>query len=230
MSINDRMVAVAKRIASEGIGKTRKNTHQNYNFRGVDEVMNAFAPLLADAGIYLRPSYTERTVVERQGKTGVLIYVTVRGEFTFTDDAGESVTVGPFYGEAMDSGDKATNKAMAAAFKYAMFQTFCVPLEGVTGGDADSVTHEVMSAEEARKIKCDALVEQFAESVAAIRDGIDSGDLWKAAEAWFELDQEVMRGLWIAPTKGGPFTAEQRRVMKSDEFLKLNPNRQEEAA
>lgn len=224
------MVAVAKRIASEGIGKTRKNTHQNYNFRGVDEVMNAFAPLLADAGIYLRPSYTERTVVERQGKTGVLIYVTVRGEFTFTDDAGESVTVGPFYGEAMDSGDKATNKAMAAAFKYAMFQTFCVPLEGVTGGDADSVTHEVMSAEEARKIKCDALVEQFAESVAAIRDGIDSGDLWKAAEAWFELDQEVMRGLWIAPTKGGPFTTEQRRVMKSDEFLKLNPNRQEEAA
>lgn len=230
MSINDRMVAVAKRIASEGIGKTRKNTHQNYNFRGVDEVMNAFAPLLADAGIYLRPSYTERTVVERQGKTGVLIYVTVRGEFTFTDDAGESVTVGPFYGEAMDSGDKATNKAMAAAFKYAMFQTFCVPLEGVTGGDADSVTHEVMSAEEARKIKCDALVEQFAESVDAIRNGIDSGDLWRAAEAWFELDQEVMRGLWIAPTKGGPFTTDQRRVMKSDEFLKLNPNRQEEAA
>ena len=119
---------------------------------------------------------------------------------------------------------------MAAAFKYAMFQTFCVPLEGVTGGDADSVTHEVMSAEEARKIKCDALVEKFAESVDAIRNGIDSGDLWKAAEAWFELDQEAMRGLWIAPTKGGPFTTEQRRVMKSDEFLKLNPNRQEEAA
>lgn len=143
MSINERMVAVSKRIAAEGIGKTRKNTHQGYNFRGVDEVMNAFAPLLADAGIYLRPSYSERTVVERQGKSGALIYVTVKGDFTFTDDKGGAVTVGPFYGEAMDSGDKATNKAMAAAFKYAMFQTFCVPLEGVIGGDADSVTHEV---------------------------------------------------------------------------------------
>ena len=146
MSINERMVAVSKRIANEGIGKTRKNTHQGYNFRGVDEVMNAFAPLLADAGIYLRPSYSERTVVERQGKSGALIYVTVKGDFTFTDDKGEAVTVGPFYGEAMDSGDKATNTAMAAAFKYAMFQTFCVPLEAVTGGDADSVTHEVSVA------------------------------------------------------------------------------------
>ena len=124
MSINERMVAVTRRIATEGIGKTRKNAHQGYNFRGVDEVMNAFAPLLADAGLYLRPAYSERSVVERQGKSGALIYVTVKGDFTFTDDAGEAVTVGPFYGEAMDSGDKATNKAMAAAFKYAMFQTF----------------------------------------------------------------------------------------------------------
>ena len=157
MSINERMVAVSKRIANEGIGKTRKNTHQGYNFRGVDEVMNAFAPLLADAGIYLRPSYSERTVVERQGKSGALIYVTVKGDFTFTDDKGEAVTVGPFYGEAMDSGDKATNTAMAAAFKYAMFQTFCVPLEAVTGGDADSVTHEVsvelISAEQAATLR-----------------------------------------------------------------------------
>lgn len=157
MSINERMVAVSKRIAAEGIGKTRKNTHQGYNFRGVDEVMNAFAPLLADAGLYLRPAYSERTVVERQGKSGALIYVTVKGDFTFTDDKGEAVTVGPFYGEAMDSGDKATNKAMAAAFKYAMFQTFCVPLEGVIGGDADSVTHEVsvelITADQALELK-----------------------------------------------------------------------------
>lgn len=230
MSINERMVAVTRRIASEGIGKTRENKHQGYNFRGVDEVMNAFAPLLADEGLYLRPAYSERSVVERQGKSGVLIYVTVKGDFTFADDLGETVTVGPFYGEAMDSGDKATNKAMAAAFKYAMFQTFCVPLEGVTGGDADLATHEVISEEEARRRKCAVLVEKYQESVDAIRAGIDSGDLWKAAEAWFELDQDTMRGLWIAPTKGGPFTTKQREVMRSDEFSKLNPNRQEEAA
>lgn len=144
MKINEQLVAVTRKIAAEGIGKTRSNAQQGYKFRGVDEVMNAFAPILADQGLYLRPRFTEREVSERVNKSGTaLFYVTVRGEFDFSNEAGETVTVGPFYGEAMDSGDKATNKAMAVAFKYAMFQTFCVPLEGVTGGDADLQTHEV---------------------------------------------------------------------------------------
>lgn len=147
--INQQLVAVTRRIAKEGIGKTRKNTQQGYQFRGVDEVMNAFAPILADEGIYLRPRFTERSVVERVNTKGnPLFYVTVKGEFDFSNAEGETVTVGPFYGEAMDSADKATNKAMAVAFKYAMFQTFCVPLEGVTGGDADETTHEVVSADQ----------------------------------------------------------------------------------
>ena len=144
MKINEQLVAVTRKIAAEGIGKTRSNAQQGYKFRGVDEVMNAFAPILADQGLYLRPRFTEREVSERVNKSGTaLFYVTVRGEFDFSNDAGETVTVGPFYGEAMDSGDKATNKAMAVAFKYAMFQTFGVPLEGVTGGDADLQTHDV---------------------------------------------------------------------------------------
>lgn len=144
MNVNAQLVNVTRRIAKEGIGKTRKNAQQGYNFRGVDEVMNAFAPILADEGLFLRPRFTEREVAERINKNGnALFYVTVRGEFDFSNESGETVTVGPFYGEAMDSGDKATNKAMATAFKYAMFQTFCVPLEGVTGGDADLETHEV---------------------------------------------------------------------------------------
>lgn len=144
MKINEQLVAVTRRIAAEGIGKTRNNAQQGYKFRGVDEVMNAFAPILADQGLYLRPRFTNRDVAERINKNGTaLFYVTVCGEFDFSNEAGETVTVGPFYGEAMDSGDKATNKAMATAFKYAMFQTFCVPLEGVTGGDADLSTHDV---------------------------------------------------------------------------------------
>lgn len=146
MNINQQLVSVTRRIATEGIGKTRNNAQQNYKFRGVDEVMNAFAPILAHEGIYLRPRFTERHCAERVNQKGTaLFYVTVRGEFDFSNEAGETVTVGPFYGEAMDSGDKATNKAMAVAFKYAMFQTFCVPLEGVTDGDADGETHEVTS-------------------------------------------------------------------------------------
>jgi len=43
----------------------------------------------------------------------------------------------------MDSGDKATNKAMSAAYKYMAFQTFAIPTEG--DNDADAHTHEVAS-------------------------------------------------------------------------------------
>jgi hypothetical protein len=44
------------------------------------------------------------------------------------------------YGEAMDSADKATNKAMSAAYKYAAFLAFCIPTEG--DNDADATTPE----------------------------------------------------------------------------------------
>lgn len=144
LSIHQRMAAIARQIASEGIGKTRQNQQQRYNFRGIDDAMNSFAKVLAEHHVFVVPKFTDRNVTERHSKNGgLLLYVDLQAEFTFTADTGESVTVGPFYGEAMDSADKATNKAMAVAFKYCLFQTFCVPLEPVVGGDPDMTTAEV---------------------------------------------------------------------------------------
>jgi len=93
-----------------------------------------------------------------------------------------------------------------------------------TDGSQQAIAH--------RRDKCAEAVEANQESVDAIRDGIDSGDLVKAAEAWYELDQDAMRALWVAPSKGGPFTTKQREVMRSNEFTKYRPNNsnQEEAA
>lgn len=88
------------------------------------------------------------------------------------------------------------------------------------------------TAEEYRRIRCQETVEAHQGSVDAIREGIDSGDYLKAAEAWYELDQDTMRALWVAPTKGGPFTTKQREIMRSNEFTQYRPNNtnQEEAA
>lgn len=74
--------------------------------------------------------------------------------------------------------------------------------------------------EEIRLAACQAAIEKNAESVQAIKDGIDSGDYFRAAEAWYELDQDTMRALWVAPSKGGPFTTKQREIMRSDDFTK----------
>lgn len=137
-SINKIQAALAK----TGISKDRKNQQQGYAFRGIDDVYGALAPLLAEHGVCVFPRATERTCVERQTQRGgALFYVTVRVEFDFVSSIDGSVHTCITYGEAMDSADKATNKAMSAAYKYACLQTFCIPTEG--DNDADAATHDI---------------------------------------------------------------------------------------
>jgi hypothetical protein len=129
-------------LAVEGISKDRKNDAQGYKFRGIDDVYNALAPLLAKNGLCILPRCTERTVVERINAKGTaLFYVTVRADFDFVSSEDGSKHTITTYGEAMDSGDKATNKAMSAAYKYAAMQAFAIPTEG--DNDADGHTHTV---------------------------------------------------------------------------------------
>jgi hypothetical protein len=132
------IAAVAGEVAHSGIAKGRRNAEQGYNFRGVDDVYNALAPLLAKHGLVIIPRFLSRESVERiSAKSGKpVFYVTVEAEFVFVSvDDGSSVTARS-YGEASDVGDKATNKAMSAAFKYAAFQVFCIPTEGDNDADA----------------------------------------------------------------------------------------------
>lgn len=134
------IVEVASSLAKEGISKSRKNSVQGYAFRGIDDVYNALAPFLVAAKLCILPNVQERVVVDRvSAKGAVLLYVTVKVDFAFvsSEDGSEHHVV--TYGEAMDSGDKATNKAMSAAYKYAAMQAFCIPTEG--DNDADSSTH-----------------------------------------------------------------------------------------
>lgn len=134
-------------LATTGIGKGRRNEQQGYAFRGVDDIYNAVARLLSTHGLCILPRCTERTVVERTNAKGTaLFYVTVRAEFDFVSAADGSRHTVVTYGEAMDSGDKATNKAMSAAYKYALLQTFAIPTEG--DNDADATTHEVQPMNE----------------------------------------------------------------------------------
>lgn len=135
---------VSEKLAKEGIAKDRKNDQQGYKFRGIDDVYNALAPILAEFGLVVIPRILSREVTERvTQKGGVLFYVVVEAEFDFVSASdGSKVTVRTF-GEAMDSGDKATNKSMSAAYKYAAMQTFCIPTEG--NNDADHTTHTVVA-------------------------------------------------------------------------------------
>ena len=137
--------AIAKvmgEVGKAGISKDRNNEQQGYKFRGIDDVYNALSGFLSGAGLCILPRVLKREVTERTTqKGGVIFYVVLDVEFDIVcaeDGSRHTVSV---VGEAMDSGDKATNKAMSAAYKYACMEVFCIPTEG--DNDADSKTHDV---------------------------------------------------------------------------------------
>lgn len=123
--------AIPKIMSEVGaIQKTRRNEQgSGYMFRGIDDVYAALQPLLHKYGVFFAPTVLEATREERQSKSGGnLIYTVLKVKYIFFADDGstfESVVTG----EAMDSGDKSSNKAMSAALKYVLLQVFCIPTE-----------------------------------------------------------------------------------------------------
>jgi hypothetical protein len=150
---------VMARLAKNGIGKDRRNESQGYAFRGIDDVYNALAPILSDVGLCILPAVKSREVVERATANGrTVFYVNVDVDFAFVSSKDGSSHIVSMPGEAMDSGDKATNKAMSAAYKYACLQTFCIPTEG--DNDADSTTHVVDSTPAVKVVAPKAVVKK----------------------------------------------------------------------
>lgn len=127
-------------LAKSGIAKDRTNQQgATYKFRGIDDVYNAISPLLGEHGLCILPRMIRRECQERQtAKGNAIFYVTVEAEFDFVSAEDGSIHTVKTFGEAMDMSDKATNKAMSAAYKYACLQAFAIPTEG--DNDADSST------------------------------------------------------------------------------------------
>jgi glutamine synthetase len=144
MKVYQAINSVQAELCKIGIAKdSRNNQGAGYNFRGIDAVYNVLSSIMAQNGLVIVPRMLARTCEERISKSGgALFYVTVEAEFDLISAEDGSKHTARTFGEAMDSGDKATNKAMSAAYKYMAFQTFAIPTSG--DNDADSSTHEVV--------------------------------------------------------------------------------------
>lgn len=141
MSVYKAIAGITADLAKVGIAKSDTNKFDNYKYRGIDAVYNALAPLLAKHGLCVLPRVLDRESVERSSAKGsVLFHTTLTVEFDLVAAEDGSKHVIRAIGEAMDRGDKSVNKAMTAAYKYAMFELFCIPTEGE---DADGESHEV---------------------------------------------------------------------------------------
>ena len=126
-------------LAKLGIGKAQRNEDDGYSFRGIDDIYNALSPLLSKHRLCVMPRMLERHAAERRGPHADTVFcVTVRAAFDFVSAVDGSCHTVEMYGEAIDASDKATNKAMSAAYKYAALQTFCIPTHGDNDADRQS--------------------------------------------------------------------------------------------
>ncbi len=122
----------------EAVSKDRKNDQQNYKFRGVDDVYNELHSILAKHGVFTVPEVLDERTEERQTAKGYnLIYRVLKIKYTFYAEDGSNV-IAIVIGEGMDSGDKATNKAMSVAHKYSLLQVFCIPTKDDKDPEIDS--------------------------------------------------------------------------------------------
>ena len=136
MNIYESMTKIMEEVPA--VGKEKTNTTQHFKYRSIDDVMNAIQPLLAKYKVFPVPEVLEQKREERVGtKGGNLIYSVCKIKYRFYAEDGsfiEAITIG----EGMDSGDKASNKAMAAAMKYAICQILCIPTEEIKDPDGES--------------------------------------------------------------------------------------------
>ena len=190
------------------IGKEKKNAQQGFKYRGVDDVMNALQPVMVQHGLFVVPEIIDQKREERQtNRGGNLIYSVCTVRYTFYAKDGSSVQC-VVVGEGMDSGDKATNKAMSIAFKYACFQVFCIPTEEMK--DPDAEVHEVTpkskhtedpkiaaataKANEVKKLLVKISGDKtIAQQVWNEQYKQDAGDIVKMNEALIELNEKLHR-------------------------------------
>ena len=158
------------------IGKDKKNQSQGFMYRGIDAVMNALSPALVKHKLFVVPEILEQIREERTNKNGTtLIYSVCKIKYTFYAEDGSSVSA-TVIGEGMDSGDKATNKAMSIAFKYACFQVFCIPTEEMV--DPDAEVHEVVpKTTKAEKEPKAETPKKTSEDMAEEKEKISESDL-----------------------------------------------------
>ena len=135
------------------VGKDSVNQTQGFKYRGIDAVMNALNPVMAKLGLFFVPEVLEQTREERESvktynnkETKTLLkYSILKIRYTLYAPDGSNVSA-VVIGEGMDSGDKASNKAMAVGLKYAAFQLFMIPTEEMAQDDPDKESFNVTGA------------------------------------------------------------------------------------
>lgn len=129
----------------QAISKDSRNSQQNFNFRGIDAVMNTVGPALRRHGVMVIPEAMSETAERYEtapksnaSRGTAMVNRLVEVRFTVYGPRGDSFE-GSAYGEAADSGDKAMSKAHSVAYRTFLLQALTIPTDEA---DPDATAHE----------------------------------------------------------------------------------------
>jgi len=180
--------AIAAELSQAGIPKTHRNSEADYLYRSIDDVLARLSPLLARHRLCILVHALERSMSELNPGKDSMTSVAVKVAYTMMSvDDGSSHVVAT-YGEALDDGDKATAKAMSAAYKTAMVQTFCIPIGDETDPDAKSHGRR-------RKLHCREPDQGWKQWVADIGDILGVCESEQAVSLVQERNREFLKAL-----------------------------------
>lgn len=144
MSENKMIYKQMSKVMSEigNVEKSQTNSAQGFKFRGIDQFVNALYPAMVKHGVFMCPRCISEAHELREVNNGTKVrvdkHVHLLMEYDFYAEDGSYVTIGPVPSEGLDSGDKATNKALSAALKYTLIQTFSIPTVDMEDADKES--------------------------------------------------------------------------------------------
>ncbi len=202
--------------------KSQHNSFGGYNYRSCEDILQAVKPLLGGLVI---------TVNDEMQAVGDRVYVKATATIT---DGEHSISTTAFAREAatkkgMDD-SQITGSTSSYARKYALNGLLLID-DNKDADSRDNRNHQQEAQEAARQQRLMDAVHKLQPSIHAIKQGIASGDLGSASEAWAELSDDEKHAIWVAPSKGGPFTTEERKTMQTKEFREayFGPAKTEEA-
>jgi hypothetical protein len=230
------------------ISYVQKDSQVQGQYKAVrhDAVTAHVRPFLIQAGIVttqtLKSSKVADTGSTTKNNVPIIRYEALY-EISFhnaEDIGGKAVSV-DVESHALDQGDKAPGKAMSYAKKYAYLKEFDIE----TGEDEESrieqkATQDIEAEQAAfRAEQLNAAISEHMDSIQAIKQGIKEAEpivdkkakqaefnnepaLTVALEAWAELTNEEKKALWVAPSKGGPFSTDERLIMRCDRWAALH--------
>lgn len=201
ISLNGKLQLYAKKDATEQLRKIHGVSIERIERQSIE-------------GVYVVTAYAKDKSGRTDGATGAVTISGLKGEMLANafmkaeTKAKRRVTLSICGLGMLDETE--TESIAGAQVISAEIQPMPEPHQPVqqTASDLDDFTPE----ERMEAVKKHAL------TIQTIKDALKDMELKTAAGLWYSLSEREQRMLWFAPSKGGPFTTDERKLIKTPEF------------